>query len=211
MATLKAHLESPDQSVRLKAALAAGTFPKPEYIDVLVTQCATEADFFVRDTLTWALMRNEVPKVVERLKPELVSENPQAKSQALHTLTKIADKQYYSLITHEHLFDSHDKVAVTAWRAASVLVPEDEKKSLTSILLTQLGRGNSDVQFDLTRFLCALGDCIIDPLKEAANSSKEEVRIHAGFTLMRYEEMKLEIAEKRTVGGEGFEPPTSSV
>ena len=211
MATLKAHLESPDQSVRLKAALAAGTFPKPEYIDVLVTQCATESDFFVRDTLTWALMRNEVEKVVERLKPELVSENPQAKSQALHTLTKIADKKYYSLITHEHLFDSHDKVAVTAWRAASVLVPEEEKAVLTSILLTQLGRGNSDVQFDLTRFLCALGDCIILPLTEAVNSPKEEVRIHAGFTLMRYEEMKLETSKKRTVGGEGFEPPTSSV
>ena len=204
MATLKAHLESPDQSVRLKAALAAGTFPKPEYIDVLVEQCAHETDFFVRDTLTWALMRNEVEKVVERLKPELVSENPQAKSQALHTLTKIADKQYYSLITQQHLFDSHDKVAVTAWRAASVLVPEDEKQSLTNILLTQLGRGNSDVQFDLTRFFCALGDCIIEPLKEAANSSKEEVRIHAGFTLMRYEEMKLETSKKRTVGGEGF-------
>ena len=202
MATLKAHLESPDQSVRLKAALSAGTFPKPEYIDVLVEQCGHETDFFVRDTLTWALMRNEVEKVVERLKPELVSENPQAKSQALHTLTKIADKQYYSLITHDHLFDSHDKVAVTAWRAASVLVPENEKQSLTSILLTQLGRGNSDVQFDLTRFLCALGDCIINPLKDAANSSKEEVRIHAGFTLMRYEEMKIETSEKRTVGGE---------
>ena len=211
MATLKAHLESSNQSIRLKAALAAGTFPKPEYIDVLVEQCAHETDFFVRDTLTWALMRNEVEKVVERLKPELDSENPQAKSQALHTLTKIADKQYYSLITHERLFDSHDKVAVTAWRAASVLVPEDEKQKLTSILLTQLGRGNTDLQFDLTRFLCALGDCIIEPLKEAANSSKEEVRIHAGFTLMRYEEMKIETSEKRTVGGEGFEPPTSSV
>ena len=211
MATLKAHLQSPDQSVRLKAALAAGTFPKPEYIDVLVEQCASEPDFFVRDTLTWALMRNEATKVVERLKPELISENPQAKSQALHTLTKIGEKQYYSLITHEHLFDSNDKVAVTAWRAASVLVPEDEKVSLTSILITQLGRGDSDVQFDLTRFLCALGDCIVEPLTEAIKSPKEEVSLHAQFTLMRYQEMKLEASEKRTVGGEGFEPPTSSV
>ena len=211
MATLKAHLQSPDQSVRLKAALAAGTFPKPEYIDVLVEQCAVESDFFVRDTLTWALMRNEVSKVVNRLKPELSTENPQAKSQALHTLTKIGDKQYYPLITHEHLFDSNDKVAVTAWRAASVLVPEDEKATLTSILLTQLGRGDSDVQFDLTRFLCALGDCIVEPLTAAVNSPKEEVSLHAQFTLMRYQEMKLEASKKRTVGGEGFEPPTSSV
>jgi HEAT repeat protein len=205
MATLKAHLQSPDQSVRLKAALAAGTFPKPEYIDVLVEQCASEPDFFVRDTLTWALMRNEATKVVERLKPELISENPQAKSQALHTLTKIGEKRYYSLITHEHLFDSNDKVAVTAWRAASVLVPADEKTTLTSILITQLGRGDSDVQFDLTRFLCALGDCIVEPLTEAVKSVKEEVSLHAQFTLMRFQEMKLEASEKRTVGGEGFD------
>ena len=211
MATLKAHLESPDQSVRLKAALAAGTFPKPEYIDVLVEQCARESDFFVRDTLTWALMRNEIPKVIERLKPELISENPQARSQALHTLTKIGEKRFYSLITHDHLFDSNDKVATTAWRAASVLVPEDEKSTLTNILLTQLGRGDSDVQFDLTRFLCALGDCIVEPLTAAANSPKEEIRLQAEFTLMRYQEMKLESEKKRTVGGEGFEPPTSSV
>ena len=196
MATLKAHLESPDKSQRLQAALAAGTFPKPEYIDDLVDRCAIEPDFFVRDTLTWALMRNEVPKVVARLKPELMSENPQAKSQALHTLTKIGEKEFYCLITPEHLFDSDDKVAATAWRAASVLVPEDEKSALTSILLTQLGRGNSDVQFDLTRFICALGDCIIEPLKNAINSSKEEVSLHARFTLMRYEEMKLEGARE---------------
>ncbi len=165
MPDVKAHLESPNQSVRLKAALEAGTYPKAEYIDVLVEQCAVEPDFFVRDTLTWALMRNEVPQVVDRLKSELNSENPQAKSQALHTLTKIGEKQYYSLITHEHLFDSHDRAAVTAWRAASVLVPEDEKTTLTSILLTQLGRGDSDVQFDLTRFLCALGELSFDTSK----------------------------------------------
>ena len=211
MATLKAHLESPDQSIRLKAALVAGTFPKPEFIDVLVEQCAHESDFFVRDTLTWALIRNDVEKVVERLQTELISENPQAKSQALHTLTKIADKKNYPLITREHLLSSHDKVAVTAWRAASVLVPEDEKPALTDILVTQLGRGNSDVQFDLTRFLCALGDCIVAPLTEAINSTKDEISLHAKFTLMRYEEMKLESSKKRTVGGEGFEPPTSSV
>ena len=142
MATLKALLESPDKSVRLKAALAAGTYPDPEFIEVLVSQCAHEPDFFVRDTLSWALLRNDVPKVVERLKPELNSENAQAKSQALHTLTKIGDKQFYSLITDEHLFDPNDKVAVTAWRAASVLAPESEIPSLTRILVTQLGRGD---------------------------------------------------------------------
>jgi HEAT repeat protein len=211
VATLKALLESPDKSVRLQAALAAGTYPEDAYIEVLVTQCAHEPDFFVRDTLSWALMRHDIGKVVDRLKSELNSENPQAKSQAIHTLSKIGDKQFYSLITNEHHFDSQDKVAVTAWRAASVLVPDNEKAALTKILVSQLGRGDSDLQFDLTRFICALGDVIIEPLKQAAESEKEEVRLHAAFTLMRYQEMRLESSKKPTVGGEGFEPPTFSV
>jgi len=200
VATLKALLESPDKSVRLQAALAAGTYPEDSYIEVLVTQCAHESDFFVRDTLSWALMRHDIGKVVERLKSELNSENSQAKSQALHTLSKIGDKQFYSLITNEHHFDPLDKVAVTAWRAASVLVPDEEKPALTKVLVSQLGRGDSDLQFDLTRFLCALGDVIIDPLKQASESEKEEVQIHAAFTLMRYQEMRLESSKKSSSG-----------
>jgi len=202
MATLKSLLESPDKSVRLQAALAAGTYPEDAYIDVLVTQCAHESDFFVRDTLSWALMRHEIAKVVDRLKPELNSENPQAKSQAIHTLSKIGDKQFYPLITNEHHFDSLDKVAVTAWRAASVLVPDNEKSALTKILVSQLGRGDSDLQFDLTRFICALGDVIVEPLKQASDSEKEEVRLHAAFTLMRYQEMSLESSKKSASGGD---------
>lgn len=200
MATLKSLLESPDKSVRLKAALAAGTYPETEYIEILVNQCSHEPDFFVRDTLSWALMRHDIGKVINRLKPELNSENPQAKSQALHTLSKIGDKQFYSLITNEHFFNSQDKVAVTAWRAASVLVPDSEKSALTRILITQLGRGDSDLQFDLTRFLCALGEVIIEPLQQASESEKDEVRLHAAFTLMRYQEMSLENSKKSSLG-----------
>ena len=196
MATLKALLASSDKSVRLQAALAAGTYPEPDFIDVLVDQCAHEPDFFVRDTLSWALIRNDIPKVINRLKSELHSENVQAKKQALHTLSKIGDKQFYPLITLEHLLDSNDEVAVTAWRAASVLVPESEVSALAAILVTQLGRGDSDVQFDLTRFLCALGEAIIEPLTEATQSPKEDIRIHASFTLMRYEEMKIRDVKK---------------
>jgi HEAT repeat protein len=211
VATLKSLLESPDKSVRLQATLAAGTYPEDAYIEVLVAQCAHETDFFVRDTLSWALMRHDIAKVVDRLKPELNSENPQAKSQAIHTLSKIGDQHYYSLITNDHHFDSLDKVAVTAWRAASVLVPDHEKPALTKILVSRLGRGDSDLKFDLTRFICALGDVIVEPLKQSAESEKEEVRLHAAFTLMRYQEMKLESSKKPIVGGEGFEPPTFSV
>jgi HEAT repeat protein len=185
-------LDSPDQSVRLKAALAAGTYPEDNFIEVLISQCAIESDFFVRDTLSWALMRNDVAKVVQRLKIELRSPNLQAKSQAIHTLSKIGDKTNYPLITDEMLFDSDDFIASTAWRVASVLVPEDQKPSLVTKLITQLGRGDSDVQFGLTRFLCALGDCIIGPLTEASRSEDEVISNQAKFTLLRFREMQLE-------------------
>lgn len=185
-------LASSDQSVRLNAALMAGTYPQSKFIEILISQCATEPDFFVRDTLSWALMRQERERVVELLIPELHSPINQARSQALHTLSKIGDKGNYHLITKDMLFDQDDFVASTAWRSASVLVPDEKKNELVNLLVTQLGRGDSDIQFGLTRFLCAIGDQIIAPLKQAALSDKEEIRTHAEFTLIRYREMKLE-------------------
>jgi hypothetical protein len=195
MATLQTLLASPDQSVRLKAALAAGTYPEVEFIEILISQCAIESDFFVRDTLSWALMRNDVTKVVKRLETELHSTNPQAKSQAIHTLSKIGDKNNYSLITDQMLFDHDDFIASTAWRVASVLVPDDQKAILVKKLITQLGRGDSDIQFGLTRFLCALGECIVEPLTVASRSSDETISNQAKFTLLRFREMQLEDAK----------------
>jgi HEAT repeat protein len=196
MATLQEHLNSPDQSVRLKAALAAGTYPNPDQIRILIQQCASESDFFVRDTLSWALMRHDQKSVVDHLKIELNSENSQARSQALHTLSKIGDKENYPLITRELLLDPDDFVASTAWRSASVLVPEKDKPALVEVLISQLGRGDSDTQFGLTRFLCAIGQPIIAPLKQAAQSSDESIRTQAEFTLIRFQEMELEKVKK---------------
>lgn len=196
MATLQELLNSPNQSVRLKAALAAGTYPNPGQIETLISHCANESDFFVRDTLSWALMRHDQKLVVALLKTELKSENPQARSQALHTLSKIGDKENYALITRDLLLDTDDFVASTAWRSASVLVPENQKQVLVELLISQLGRGDSDTQFGLTRFLCAIGKQIVTPLTRAAQSLDEVVRTHAEFTMIRFQEMELEKVKK---------------
>jgi HEAT repeat protein len=196
MPGLQDHFNSPVQSVRLKAALTAGTYPTSEYIQILVSQCAQEKDFFVRDTLSWALMRHDRKQVLTHLVPELKSAIPQARSQALHTLSKIGDKETYSLITKDHLFDSDDVVASTAWRAASVLVPDDQKEFLVKILITQLGRGDGDIQFNLTQTLCNVGNPILEPLTHAAKSEIEKVRIHAEITLMRFRELDIEFNKR---------------
>ena len=197
MATLQELLNSPNQSVRLKAALAAGTYPNPDQIEILISQCGNESDFFVRDTLSWALMRHDQKSVVEQLKIELKSENPQARSQALHTLSKIGDKENYELITRDLLLGPDDFVASTAWRSASVLVADKDKQALVELLISQLGRGDSDIQFGLTRFLCAIGQPIVAPLTKAAQSPEEVVRTHAEFTLIRFQEMELEKVKKK--------------
>jgi len=176
-------LESSDQSVRLKAALMAGTDPAKEFIETLVLRCEVETDFFVRDMLTWALIRNDVPLVIERLTSELLSNTPQARSQALHTLTKIGDTSTYHLVSGNLLFDADDKVAMTAWRAAALLAPEDQFPRLIPALITQLGRGSFEVQFALSRAFCALGDVILQPLEALTGSTKIEIREHVAFTL----------------------------
>jgi HEAT repeat protein len=201
-AELDSALKSSDQSVRLKVALMAGTYPSAEFIETLVLRCEVEPDFFVRDMLTWALIRNDVPLVIKRLTTELLSSSSQARSQALHTLTKIGDVSTYPLVSGNLLFDADDKVAMTAWRAASVLVSEAQIPKLIPALITQFGRGSFEIQFALSRAFCVLGEAIVEPLEPLARSEKPEIREHVAFTIRLlknpYQERKLatDFAEK---------------
>ena len=86
---LIAALAAGDESTRLKAALAIGSNPEPDLVDTLVARCAIEPDFYVRDMLTWALTRLPPEITMPRLLAELRSKRAQARSQALHTLSKI--------------------------------------------------------------------------------------------------------------------------
>src|SRR5690625_6209435 len=77
--SLRQALHATASPARLQAALTAGTRPDPSYIQVLVERCRTEPDFYVRDMLTWALIRHEPMSVVEAVVPELTSEIAQAR------------------------------------------------------------------------------------------------------------------------------------
>ncbi len=106
---LRENLAQDESSDRLKAALEAGTRPDPEYIDVLVERCAIEPDFYVRDMLTWALTRQAATATVPRLLTELHRSAPQARSQALHTLSKIGDPVAWPAITTDLLRDPDER------------------------------------------------------------------------------------------------------
>lgn len=125
---LIAALAAGDESTRLRAALEIGSDPEPGLVDTLVARCAVEPDFFVRDMLSWALTRLPPEISVPRLLVELRSERPQARSQALHTLSKIRDPDSWPAITQALLRDPDDEVARSAWRAAVVLVPAGQER-----------------------------------------------------------------------------------
>ncbi|MFH8977033.1 HEAT repeat domain-containing protein [Streptomyces sp. NPDC017890] len=197
-------------SVRLRTALAAGTTPEPRHVGRLVERCATEPDFHVREMLTWALTRHPASTTVPRLIIEVRSECAQARSQALHTLSKIGDRRAWPAVTRNLLSDADDEVARSAWRAAVALVPDGEESELADALSTQLGRGGRETRLSLSRALIALGEVVLPTLRAAMTDPDPGVRAHAIATerLMRDPDAGFESAieeAKRIValGGNG--------
>lgn len=178
-AGLRAALERADASERLRAAMDAGTRPNHAFIDVLVARCAVEPDFFVRDMLTWALTRHDPSAVVAAILPELGSPFPQARSQGLHTLSKIGDPATWSAITPALLHDEESAVARAAWRAAAGLVPDGERAALADALATHLGRGDIETRRSLSRAFVMIGEEAGAAVDVAAGSEDEPVRVHA--------------------------------
>lgn len=129
--------------------------------------------------LTWALIRLPASATVPRLMEEVRWGGAQARSQALHTLSKVQNPSAWEAITSSVLVDPDDEVARSAWRAAVVLVPAGSESALATMLSTQLGRGGHDVQRSLSRALVALGSVIEEMLREAASSTDPAVRAHA--------------------------------
>lgn len=172
-------LEDGSSSVRLRAALAVGTSPDPRFVDTLVERCAVEPDFPVREMLTWALTRHSPSVTVPPLLGEVRSSRSQARSQALHTLSKIGDRRAWPAITPALVSDPDDEVARSAWRAAAVLVPEGEESELAGALATQLGRGGRETRLSLSRALIALGETALPTLRAAMTDPDPRVRQHA--------------------------------
>ena len=172
-------LSGPQSSTRLRAAMTIGTYPDDELVPALIERCAVEPDFYVRDMLTWALTRHPDEVTVPALLAELTGDRRQARSQALHTLSKIGAASTWSAITHDLLTDPDPETAKSAWRAAVVLVPDGEEETLAAVLASQLGRGDEELQRSLSRALVALGEMIEPVLDHAVRNADPQVVAHA--------------------------------
>ncbi|MBF4625102.1 HEAT repeat domain-containing protein [Clavibacter sp. VKM Ac-2872] len=182
-ARLAAALRAPDASARLQAALTAGTRPDPALVEGLIHRCRVEPDLNVREMLTWALIRHDPEITLPPLIAELGSPIPQARSQALHTLSKIGDRRALPAITPALLRDPDDHVARTAWRTSSGLVDGDRDPAgarwLLQQLASQLGRGGRDTQASLARAFASVGRASLSVLERSRRAADARVRIHA--------------------------------
>jgi HEAT repeat protein len=182
MTALDLAFANPDPSVRLNAAMQAGLSPTASDLDALVQQCAVESDFQVREMLTWALIRLPVSIAVPRLVAELDRPEPQARSQALHTISKFRDVTSWPAVA-ARLDDPHTDVVRTAWYASVAVVPQGERGWLANKLAARLGWGEPDLQRSLSRALVALGEDHLAPvLAVAAQHPDATVREHAAAT-----------------------------
>ncbi|UFU02622.1 HEAT repeat domain-containing protein [Ruania suaedae] len=176
-------LAARDASSRLRAAMLAGTYPAPEQVDPLIARCALESDFFVRDMLTWALTRHPEHLTVPRLVARLTDAGAQARSQALHTLSKIGASRAWPAV-RRLLDDPVDEVARSAWRAAAVLAPALERPETLALLAGRLGRGTLETQQSLSRALITLAGSDEHTLSEALRAAPDtpQAREHAAAT-----------------------------
>lgn len=152
--------QAADPSLRLHAALAAGTDADPAHLVPLMERMGDEPDFFVCDMLTWAITRYPVsetfPLLIEVLNdPQARS---QARSQALHTLSKIQAPGTWEVLTTPMLHHPDVAFRTAAWRVAVAVVPHAERAALAAELVAELGRGDEDTQRSLSRALAELDD-----------------------------------------------------
>ncbi|MGW7442614.1 HEAT repeat domain-containing protein [Kitasatospora sp. NPDC054795] len=198
-----------DSSVRLRAAMAVGSDPHPRFVGGLVERCAVEPEFTVREMLTWALTRHEAAVTVPLLLDEVRADGSRARSQALHTLSKIGDRRAWPAITPALLADTDEEVARSAWRAAVVLVPEGGEHELAVVLAARLGRGGRETRLSLSRALIALGEAMLPALDAATADPDPHVRAHALATERLWRdpdagfEFAIEEAKRTAVLGEG--------
>ncbi len=201
-------LTAADPSVRLRAALSAGTDSDPRLTETLVARCAVEPDFFVRDMLTWALCRMPADVTVPRLIDELGSGSAQARSQALHTLSKIGDPRAWPSVSAQ-LHDEDDEVVRSAWRAAVVLVPLGQEAVLAAELVPELGRGDRDRQLSLSRAFAGLGEDVLPALDTVASHPDPLVRAHMEATKQLVHDpessftLSVELAKRVAITGQG--------
>jgi hypothetical protein len=153
-----------DPTVRLRSAMELGTRQAGEAASALVERLGLERDFFVRETLTWAVLRI-ADDALPYLLPTLSSARWLARMQAVHVLGKMGRQEDADRLA-PLVRDGVDAVASRAYWAAG----RTHNPSVVPALVGQLSRGDSEHRNSLTVALAGLGEVVVPALVDALRS-----------------------------------------
>lgn len=175
---LAEQLSDPDRSVRNTAALEIGSKSEAACAHVLVEALWAEPDFFVRETMTWAVTRMEEatqPAVLAAIKPD---RSPEVRVQALHVLSKFANPETVGVLL-PYVTDPDEVVARKArWALGRIREPR-----AVAHLVALLGGHGLEERNALTSDVAAFGSVAVPALVEALAADDQVVRRHAADIL----------------------------
>jgi elongation factor Ts len=167
-----------DPGVRLRSAVELGRRQAAEAAPALVERLGLEREFFIRETLTWAVLRI-ADDAMPYLHQALSSTRWLARMQALHVLSKVGRYQDADRLV-PLIRDEVDAVASHAYWAAG----QTHNPSVVPALVGQLSRGDSEHRNSLTVALAEFSEAAVPALVDALRSGPSaDIRRHAADTL----------------------------
>jgi HEAT repeat protein len=177
LAALTEELHHPDQNVRSRAAVSLGKLADVGTLPILIDALSTEPDLFVREDITWALVRMGDAAVQPLI--ELTRDaNPAARHNAVHALGKIGDPRALGALIHA-LQDSDMKVQL---KAAFALTQLGDARAVEP-LVNLLGHEDSEVESAIASALEFFGPFSIEPLIHSLTDARWQVREQAADVL----------------------------
>ncbi|GGC54766.1 hypothetical protein GCM10011410_03950 [Hoyosella rhizosphaerae] len=172
-------LVNADRDVRQAAALTLGKLAHRAATPELVARLWTEQDFFVRETLSWAVTR-VADAATPLLLNALAGADTSARVQALHVLSKIADPATTDAILPLASSDDLDVAAKARWALTRIGDPR-----AIPALAAHLGVGDDSTRNGLTRDLASFGEAAVPTLLAALTKGEPHLRRHAAEVLCR--------------------------
>lgn len=167
----------PDKNVRIRAALDLGATQHRDALPDLMERLGHEPDFFVRENLTWAIVRMG-PDAVPLLLGLLERPDAATRLQAVHTLSKIADPASAAGLKLA-VNDLDDEVARKAIFALGQMGHPDALHTL----MAGVGYPDPERRNTLSTALVAFGHAALPPLLKVLRHPEAPRRAHAADIL----------------------------
>ncbi len=166
-------LQDPDKNVRIQAALDIGSLGDSQALQALTAQLVLETDFFVRENITWAIVRMGQVAVMPML--ELLEHtDPTARFQAAHALSKLGDTRAVNALVLA-LQDEHLEVVQKAAFALGQLKDDTAIPALVALL----GDKHPELQTTVQRALEGFGIAALPILEQVLHHQDWVVREQA--------------------------------